>query len=438
MATLEELLEAAMKVGARNNRMDAKTIQAMHDLSVQLGASCPDMAGDGEGDSSKAISKREDVNPKEGKQKYGDVSFADEKNKKYPIDTEEHIRAAWNYINKEGNAGKYDASEVATIKRKIVAAWKEKIDKEGPPSAKSMSLDEKSSKIRAAVHASLGTQVDNMGMISSPGWIEYVYDDFVILNQNGTRYQINYSIDADGTVTVDGDQVPVEMDWKPLKSARMVWDRFAYAKSLGLAIPDKDLATKLAVKKVSADEIKSYTMIWGDPDKIDVEREFFTQESDFWDKTYGKSPRPLTWDHDQDPNFKADTRIGTITDWGDDDIGRWYAATLDRSHKYRKAIDGLIEEGALGSSSDSVIQYIQRQKTKSGATWLAVWPWVGSALTTTPAEPRLLASVEYAKSIGFELPFPEAPDIEQARAMKATLMAKRKHLDFYLRSNQNG
>ena len=63
------------------------------------------------------------------------MKFADEKNKKYPIDTEKHIRAAWNYINKAKNAAKYDAEDLKSIKGKIIAAWKEKIDKEGPPSA---------------------------------------------------------------------------------------------------------------------------------------------------------------------------------------------------------------------------------------------------------------------------------------------------------------
>jgi hypothetical protein len=81
------------------------------------------------------IAPREDVKPSEGKGKYGDVTFADEKNKKYPIDTESHIRAAWNYINKPKNAGFYSAKDFETIKSKIVAAWKKKIDKEGPPSA---------------------------------------------------------------------------------------------------------------------------------------------------------------------------------------------------------------------------------------------------------------------------------------------------------------
>lgn len=81
------------------------------------------------------IAERKDVSPKEGEHKYGDVKFADEKNKKYPIDTPAHIRAAWNYINKAKNAAKYDARDLKTIKSRIVAAWKDKIDKNGPPSA---------------------------------------------------------------------------------------------------------------------------------------------------------------------------------------------------------------------------------------------------------------------------------------------------------------
>lgn len=89
----------------------------------------------------KAISKREDVKPKEGVQKYGKVTFADPTNKKYPIDTEEHIRAAWNYINKEKNAAKYSGGEVSAIKRRIVSAWKAKIDKEGPPSVQKKDID---------------------------------------------------------------------------------------------------------------------------------------------------------------------------------------------------------------------------------------------------------------------------------------------------------
>ncbi len=70
------------------------------------------------------IDKRDDVSPKEGERKYGDVEYADPVNKKYPIDTEEHVRAAWSYINHDDNAAKYDADDVKTIKSRIKKAAK--------------------------------------------------------------------------------------------------------------------------------------------------------------------------------------------------------------------------------------------------------------------------------------------------------------------------
>jgi len=72
------------------------------------------------------IDRREDVSPKEGEREYGDVKFADPTNKKYPIDTAEHVRAAWSYINHKDNAAKYDADEVRQIKERIKRAARDK------------------------------------------------------------------------------------------------------------------------------------------------------------------------------------------------------------------------------------------------------------------------------------------------------------------------
>ena len=68
------------------------------------------------------IKRREDVNPEEGLREYGDVEFADPMNHKYPIDTPDHIRAAWSYINHKDNAAKYEPDEVEIIKRRIKRA----------------------------------------------------------------------------------------------------------------------------------------------------------------------------------------------------------------------------------------------------------------------------------------------------------------------------
>jgi len=70
------------------------------------------------------IERRDDVNPKEGLREYGAVEFGDPTNKKYPIDSPEHVRAAWSYINQKDNAAKYDADEVKTIKNRIKQAAK--------------------------------------------------------------------------------------------------------------------------------------------------------------------------------------------------------------------------------------------------------------------------------------------------------------------------
>jgi hypothetical protein len=73
---------------------------------------------------SERIKRREDVNPERGEHEYGDVTFADPVNNKYPIDTAEHVRAAWSYINHADNAAKYRADEVKTIKARIKKAAK--------------------------------------------------------------------------------------------------------------------------------------------------------------------------------------------------------------------------------------------------------------------------------------------------------------------------
>lgn len=66
---------------------------------------------------------------KDGKEPYGDVTYADpgyqaDKKKRYPLDTETHIRAAWSYVNMPKNAAKYSSGDLATVKGRIKAAMK--------------------------------------------------------------------------------------------------------------------------------------------------------------------------------------------------------------------------------------------------------------------------------------------------------------------------
>ncbi|WP_257016466.1 HK97 family phage prohead protease [Rhodococcus sp. ACS1] len=61
---------------------------------------------------------------------HGDVEYADpdgyqsDGKARYPIDTKEHVKAAWSYINQKANAAKYTPEQLAKIKARIVAAAK--------------------------------------------------------------------------------------------------------------------------------------------------------------------------------------------------------------------------------------------------------------------------------------------------------------------------
>ncbi len=70
------------------------------------------------------VTEREDVSPEEGKRKFGNVEFADPKNKKYPIDTPDHVRSALRYWARRRNRNIYSKEDQATIGRKIEEAAK--------------------------------------------------------------------------------------------------------------------------------------------------------------------------------------------------------------------------------------------------------------------------------------------------------------------------
>jgi hypothetical protein len=47
-----------------------------------------------------SITRRPDTSPETGIREYGEVLFADPVNNTYPVDTQEHIEAAWRYIHR--------------------------------------------------------------------------------------------------------------------------------------------------------------------------------------------------------------------------------------------------------------------------------------------------------------------------------------------------
>ena len=68
-----------------------------------------------------------------GDRKFNKVKFADSVHKKFPIDTPEHIKAAWDAIHDKRHNEKYPKEVMQAMEQKIINAWVRHISIEGPP-----------------------------------------------------------------------------------------------------------------------------------------------------------------------------------------------------------------------------------------------------------------------------------------------------------------
>lgn len=154
--------------------------------------------------------------------------------------------------------------------------------------------------------------------------------------------------------------------------------------------------TEYAIKSVGPDTVEGLAIPYG----IDTDGEQFTPETDLCLGWFGKSGRPLLYNHGLPVSSKATDPgvevLGRQIEYEERPDGVWAQAQLDISNRYRKAVDRLIEEGRLGFSSGSV-PHLARTKSSGIITR---WPWVELSLTPIPAHPG--GMVHYAvKSADF-------------------------------------
>ena len=71
-----------------------------------------------------------------GEPEYADPGYQKDGKKRYPIDSVEHIRAAWSLIHMPQNRAPYSNDRLQEIEARIIRAWRDKIAAEGPPATK--------------------------------------------------------------------------------------------------------------------------------------------------------------------------------------------------------------------------------------------------------------------------------------------------------------
>jgi hypothetical protein len=176
----------------------------------------------------------------------------------------------------------------------------------------------------------------------------------------------------------------------------------AWAEERSIALKAIDMA---AVKALGGNRVGGYAVLWGDATKRDLTGEFFTPETQDLEtlfKAMGKLP--LLYQHAADGALKTAV-VGPVDVLAKDEIGLWYEAQLSMAAQYRNAIDGLIEQGVLGTSSGTLpaARKVNRQTGR-----IERWAIAELSLTPTPAEPRMMerpvAEVAAAfKAVGLEL-----------------------------------
>jgi hypothetical protein len=171
-----------------------------------------------------------------------------------------------------------------------------------------------------------------------------------------------------------------------------------------------ELPVERAVKFVGPDTIEGLAMPFG----MDTDGEAFTKSTDLCIDWFGPSGRPLLYNHGLDRVHKAQ-KVGQQTEYEVRDEGIWAQSQLNANARYRKAIDKLVEEGALGYSSGAY----PHLATKNRAGELTRWPWVELSLTPFPAHPGALG-VHYVKS---SADFLDLLDTEVPDPLKAALAA---------------
>ena len=130
-----------------------------------------------------------------------------------------------------------------------------------------------------------------------------------------------------------------------------------------------------------AGRVGGYLIAWGEAAQPDMQGEYFTPETDVGLDWYER--RPVLYHHGLDGTLKAAV-IGVIDRLAPDEMGLWAEAQLDLHKRYVRAVQRLVDQGALSWSSGSLPHLVEVDE----GGCIKRWPIVEGSLTPTPAEPR--------------------------------------------------
>jgi hypothetical protein len=174
-------------------------------------------------------------------------------------------------------------------------------------------------------------------------------------------------------------------------------------------IPDPIKSVKVfqgsGIKASGNGMVKGYLVRFGNSSDTDLERDYFTKNTDFGMEFFDGSNHKLGlyYNHGMDPVVKT-KKIGYGTIKMTDN-GLWYEAQLDLADEYAKMIYELAGKGKLGFSSGAASHMVEREKVGKSFE-IKRWNLAEASLTPQPAESRNMASIKrYYDEMGRFIPY---------------------------------
>jgi hypothetical protein len=259
-------------------------------------------------------------------------------------------------------------------------------------------IDALETEIAAALNATIPAPAE--GETAMQYEVEEVFDTYAIVMLGDAKFQVDYSRAEDGTLTV-GEPVPVEQppaedmpaqgdqmpaDENPIKAISRTPDELRVANYIVL-FGGRDLTGA----RDKSGRMTQYDT--GPRNKDGSQGEYFTKATRF-DSDYTKADTlSIDFEHGYDPDeVGADSHavMGRV-DWKTakvDDKGVFVERVLNRRQKYVQWLEGLIDDGLIGSSSVAIPGRVQ--KAANGE--IQTWPLMRDSLTVSPMEPRMLTA----------------------------------------------
>jgi hypothetical protein len=264
-------------------------------------------------------------------------------------------------------------------------------------------------------------------LVSRPSADSYAYvaatfPDHIVGMMDGKYYEVDYKRDGD-EISFASMAEWVEVERKEIwETVRKSLSEMYQAKNRTYPITKNN-----ALKAISStdDELRvaNYIVLFGGRDlewvrsgpNPDGSRGEFFSKSVVLDSSYTKTGTLyVDWEHGQGPQVDGKAAPGVddvlgVVDWKTakrDEYGVWVERVLDRRNRYVQALEGLIEQGLIGTSSQAIPDKVKT--TKSGE--ITNWPLYRDSLTVEPCEPRMLTAnvLSHLKTIAEVIPSAKA------------------------------